>query len=278
MYEYKWIFLTVAIAAIIISFLALLFARESNAFLEQRISYLKKTPEELEEFKKQKDASKAQGGFLSALKYTFQNKQVLFICIATAIAELCYSACNNYSSILTYGFLGRGGLAQETTTTVTFFFPFSCALVTFAYGFVSDWIGRKKTSILLLSFCTLCFILEFLGLYYGWSAWVIGLLLGGVLGADWANGDVLSLIAGESAPTNIRSSVMSAWSTFFGIGMILSYGISAFVPKIVGTTYLSLAYLCISVPSWIISLCILMFFVRETKGVDMHAKTGEVSL
>ena len=277
-YDYKWIFLTVAIAAIIISFLALLFSRESDAFLEQRISYLKKTPEELEELKKQKDASKAQGGFLSALKYTFHNKQVLFICIATAIAELCYSACNNYSSILTYGFLGEGGLTQETTTAVTFFFPFSCALVTFAYGFVSDWIGRKKTSILLLSFCTLCFILEFLGLYYGWPAWVIGLLLGGVLGADWANGDVLSLMAGESAPTNIRSSVMSAWSTFFGIGMILSYGISALVPKLAGTTYLSLAYLCISLPSWIISLIILMLFVKETRGIDIHTKTGETSI
>lgn len=85
-------------------------------------------------------------------------------------------------------------------------------------------------------------------------------------------------MAGESAPTNIRSSVMSAWSTFFGIGMILSYGISVLVPKLAGTTYLSLAYLCISLPSWIISLIILMLFVKETRGVDIHTKTGETSI
>ncbi len=274
-YKYKWIFLSIAIGAAVVAFLALIFARESDAFLEQRISYLKKTPEELEKIRKEKDASKAQGGFLAALKYAFKNKQVLFICIATAIAELCYSACNNYSSILTYGFLGQGGMSQASATSVTFFFPFSCALITFGYGFLSDWIGRKKTSIVLLSFCTVCFVLEFIGLYFGWDAWIIGLLLGGVLGADWANGDVLSLMAGESAPTNIRASTMSAWSAFFGVGMILSYGISAIVPKIAGTTYLSLAYLCVSIPSWVISLIILMIFVKETKGVDINTKTGE---
>lgn len=272
-YRYRWIFLVVAIAAAVISFLALIFARESDAFLDQRIAYLKKTPEELAELKKEKDVSKAQGGFLAALKYSFKNKQVLFICIATAIAELCYSACNNYSNVLTYGFLGQGGLSQDEATTVTFFFPFSCALVTFAYGFISDLIGRKKTSIILLSFCTVTFVLELIGLYYDWPLWIIGLLLGCVLGADWANGDVLSLMAGESAPTNLRASVMSAWSTFFGIGMIASYGVSALLPVIAGTENLSLAYLLVSVPSWIISLIVLMIFVKETRGTELNQET-----
>ena len=277
-YRYKWIFLTVAIIAAVVSFLSLVFARESDVFLDQRIEYLKKTPEELEEMRREKDAAKSQGGFISAIKYTFKNKQILFICIATAIVELCYSACNNYSSILTYGFLGQGGLNQESMTTVTFFFPFSCALVSFAYGFISDWIGRKKTSIVLLSFCAICFVLEFIGLYHSWPLWIIGLLLGGVLGADWANGDVLSLMAGESAPTNIRASVMSAWSAFFGIGMIVSYGVSALIPVIAGTSYLSLAYLLVSLPAWIVSLIILMVFVKETKGIDINTKLGESNI
>lgn len=274
-YRYRWIFLAVAIAAAIISFLALIFVRESDAFLDQRIAYLKKSPEELALLEKEKDVSKTQGGFIAALKYSFKNKQVLFICIATAVAELCYSACNNYSNVLTYGFLGRGALTQEEMTTVTFFFPFSCAIVTFAYGFISDWIGRKKTSIILLAFCTICFALELIGLYYAWPLWLIGLLLGCVLGADWANGDVLSLMAGESAPTNLRASIMSAWSTFFGIGMIASYGISAIIPILFNVTNLSLAYLLVSVPSWIISLIILMACVKETRGVELNNETGQ---
>ncbi len=274
-YLYRWLFLAVAIAAAVIAFLALIFARESDAFLDERIAYLKQTDEERAAIKAEKDASKAQGGFISALKYTFKNKQVLWICIATAVAELCYSACNNYSNVLTYGFLGQGMHSVEQATDVTFWFPFSCAIVTFAYGFISDWIGRKKTSIVLLSSCTVFMVLEFLGLYYGWPDWIIGLLLGGVLGADWANGDVLSLMAGESCPTNIRASVMSSWSTFFGIGMILSFAISAIAPKIAGTTYLSLVYLCVSVPSWVISLFFLMIKVKETKGTDLNTKIGQ---
>ncbi len=278
LYKYKWIFLTVAIAAAVISFLALLFARESDAFLEQRISYLKKTPEELAELGNEKDASKAQGGFLSALKYTFKNKQILFICVVCAIAELSYSAVNNYSSILTYGFLGVGGLDQNTVTNVAFYFPFTCALLTFTYGFISDRIGRRETSIFLLSTCTISFVLLLLGLYFGWHEWIIGLILGFFLAADWANGDILSLMAGESAPTNIRASIMSSWSTFYGVGMIASYILSAILPILVGTKYLSLAYFCLSVPAWCIALFILMIFVKETKGVDINTKTGETAI
>lgn len=277
-YRYRWIFLTIAIAAAVISFLALLFARESDAFLEQRISYLKKAPEELAELEKEKDVSKSQGGFLAALRYTFKNKQVLFICIVTAIVQLCYSAVNNYSSILTYGFLGVGGLSQSTVTSVTFYFPFTCALITFAYGYISDHIGRKKTSILLLSTCAVSFVLLLLGLYFGWESWIVGLILGLFLGSDWANSDITSLIAGESAPTNIRASIMSSWAAFFGVGMILSYCISALIPILVGTKYLSLAYLCVSVPAWVIALFILSIFVKETKGVDINTKTGEATI
>lgn len=278
LYKYKWIFLTVAIAAAIISFLALIFARESDAFLEQRISYLKKTPEELAELEKEKDASKAQGGFLAALKYTFKNKQILFICIVCAIAELSYSAVNNYSSILTYGFLGIGGLDQNSATNVTFYFPFTCALLTFAYGFISDRIGRKRTSIFLLSTCAVSFALLLVGLYFSWREWIVGLILGFFLAADWANGDIISLMAGESAPTNIRASIMSSWATFYGIGMIASYILSAILPVLVGTQYLSLAYLCFSVPAWCVALFILMVFVKETKGVDINTKTGETAI
>ena len=67
---FRWIFLSVAIAAAVVAFVALLFSRESDVFLDSRISYLEKTPEEREREKKEvKDASKEQGGFFAALKY-----------------------------------------------------------------------------------------------------------------------------------------------------------------------------------------------------------------
>ena len=77
--SFRWIFLSVAIAAAVVAFIALLCARESDVFLDSRIEHLSKTPEQRKEEAKAKDASKAQGGFIAALKYTFHNKQLLWI-------------------------------------------------------------------------------------------------------------------------------------------------------------------------------------------------------
>lgn len=270
--SYKWIFLSVAIVTVIVSFLALLFAKESDAFLKERISYLEDKLNHQEGVKE--ELEKTQGGFIAALKYTFKNKQVLFICIATALVELIYAPCNGYSSVLNSGFLGVGGLSQEAATEVAFYFPFSCALISAVYGFISDKFGRKITSIALLSVCALSYVGMCLSLYYSLPTWFIGILLGLVLGADWSNGDILSLLAGESSPTNLRASVMSAWSLFFGVGMILSQGFATLAPKLFGYTYLSLSYLCLSLPAMVISIVVLMSMVKETKGVSLTGSTN----
>lgn len=265
--SYKWIFLSIAIATFFVSFLALLFARESDAFLESRIRYLKESNEMREA--NRKEASKKQGGLLAALKYSFSNKQVLYICLATLIVELIYAPCNGYAAVLNNGFLGRGGLSQADATSVAFVFPFSCAFVSATYGLFSDKFGRKNASILLCSLCFASYVLLCVGLYFSWSPYLLGVLLGFVLGADWGNGDLLSLLASESTPTNLRSSVMASWSLFFGVGMIVSQGFSTLVPLLFGTHYISLAYLCLVLPAMLCSLVLLMTKVKETKGTDL---------
>ncbi len=274
--SYKWIFLTVAIATFIVSFLALFFAKESDVFLASRIAYLKESDEERESNRKK--AEKRQGGLFAALKCTFHSKQLFFICLSTLIVELIYSPCNGYAAVLSYGFLGVGGLSQEASTEVAFIFPFSCALISAGYGFFSDRFGRKKTSILLCSLCFLSYFLLCLGLYLGWHPYLLGVILGVILGADWGNGDLLSLLASESSPTNLRSSVMASWSLFFGGGMILSQLFATIIPRIFSTKYISLAYLSLTLPSMIISLLILSFCVKETKGAVLEESQIEESL
>jgi len=266
--SFRIIFLVIAIAAFVVAFIALLFSRESDVFLDERIAYLELSDEEKQKLKESKDASKAQGGFIKSLIYSFKDKQILWIMIATAVIEIGYSCCNNYSNVLSTGVFGNN-LNQTQATDALFFFPFTCALVTLIHGFVSDRIGRKKTGIILLSTATLGFILEFISLYYKWPTWTTGLFLGIVLGADWAIGDVLALMAGESCTTNMRSSIMSAWSTFFGIGMITSMILTSIVPSLFGLENLSLCYFFIAVPAWIIGLCILTIKVKETSGTDL---------
>ncbi len=266
--SYKWIFLTVAIVAFFVSFMALLFAKESDVFLSSRIAYLKESDEE--RANNEKKAEKKQGGLFAAIKCTFHSKQLLCICLSTLIVELIYSPCNGYATVLSYGFLGEGALSQEASTQVAFIFPFSCALISATYGFFSDKIGRKKTSILLCAICFISYLLLCLGLYFSWSPYLLGVILGLILGADWGNGDLLSLLASESSPTNLRSSVMASWSLFFGVGMILSQLFSTLAPRLFSTKYISLSYLLLTLPAMVISLFILMIFVKETKGVSLE--------
>lgn len=265
--SYKWIFLSMAIVAFLVSFIALIFSRESDAFLKARIAYLSQSKEEKEA--SQKELSKKQGGFIAAVRYTFKEKQIRYICIATGIAQLCYACCNGYGIILNNGFLGMGGLSQADATDVGFYFPFTCALITMFYGFLSDKWGRKVTSIILLSSCAVFYLCVCLGLYFSWPTWLIGICLGCLLGADWSNSDVLALLAGESAPTNLRSSIMASWSLFYGIGMIASQGLAALAPRLVGVKYLSLFFFILCIPSWTISLFVLMIKVKETKGINL---------
>lgn len=272
--SYRWIFLSIAIAAAVIALIALAFSRESDIFLDSRIAYLEQTPEQRAKDKASKDASKAQGGFIAAIRYAMKDKQLRWIFIATAVVEIAYSCCNNYANVLNNGILGVGALNQIQATEVGFYFPFTCAAVTMAYGFVADKWGRKPTSILLLSLATLGFAFEFLALYFGWPLFTVGLFLGIVLGADWANGDIYAMMASESCTTNLRSSIMSVFSLFFGFGMVASMGITALLPVLIGKANISIGYFALAVPAWIISLIILSIKVKETKGADL-TKAGK---
>ena len=265
--SYRSLFLVISVAAAAIAFITRFCSRESDVFLDEKIAYLKKTPEE--RAKEKEVASKAQGGFFAAIKYTMKNKQLRWIMIVTAIVEIAYSCCNNYSNVLSNGVLGVGFLNQAQATEVGFFFPFSCAIVTMIYGYFADRFGRKPTSIGLLVLATLGFVGEFVALYFGWPLAVVGIFLGIVLGADWANGDLYAMMATESSATNLRASVMSVWSLFFGVGMVLSMGICALLPALVGKANLSIGYFLVAVPAWVVALILLQLKVQETKGADL---------
>ncbi len=266
--------MAMAIASAVVGFLALLFSRESDVFLDSRIAWLEKTPEERAKVLNSKDESKAQGGFITAVKYAMKNKQLRWIMIGVAIVEIAYSCCNNYGNVLNNGVFGQGALTQAQATEVGFWFPFSCAIITMIYGFVADKLGRKFAATMLMALATAGFIVEFIALYLGWPLFVVGLALGVVLGTDWANGDVYAIMAGESCPTNLRASIMSCYSLFFGVGMILSMAITAIVPALIGKANIAMAYFFVAVPAWIIGIALLLTTVKETNGTDLE-KVGQ---
>ena len=77
------------------------------------------------------------------------------------------------------------------------------------------------------------------------------------------------MMATESGATNLRAAVMSVWSLFFGVGMVLSMGICALLPALVGKANLSIGYFLVAVPAWVVALIFLQLKVKETRGADL---------
>jgi sugar phosphate permease len=83
--EWRLVFLIPAILGAIAALTVCFTARETDSFLDERIAYLKLSPEEREAIaKEKKDESKKQGGFFNAIKFVWHNKQLRWICLCTS--------------------------------------------------------------------------------------------------------------------------------------------------------------------------------------------------
>lgn len=230
----KWylVFLTIAGICFVAAFIALFFAKETQPFIDSHLEQLKNIKESKVESKK------SESGFINSLKYIFTHKSIMFLCIATLIYASSSSLINYYSTLFTshrlaYYAPSTGTYSQELTLQVSgelnrllFIYPFTCGLITLLYGFVSDKIGRKRISIILMSTSLVSFVLYLILVIYVKPSqgldYFLGAILGVLLGAFWSSGDSLIMMGGESVQTKNRVSVMTGQSLFFGIGQLTS--------------------------------------------------------
>ena len=86
--------------------------------------------------------------------------------------------------------------------------------------------------------------------------------------------DVLIMMIGESSPTNLRSSTMSAEFLPVGAGVGLSYMISLPLAAVLGNQYMGIISICLLVPGFIAALITLAKKTADTKGIDLDTVTG----
>ena len=270
--NWRWIFLICAGTAALISLLALLLSRETDPYLDSRIEYLQKTPEQRrQEAEEQKLLRKnTQSGFFNGLAMVFKTKQLLFLCIATVLYASASSLITYYSTLVTHTYVDIFNRTDVAATgalnQALFVFPLTCGVITILYGFFSDKFGRKPILIALLSIVAVSFLLFIVGLLNDWNIFLLGAFIGLFLGGFWGAGDTLIMIASESAPTRIRVSAMTAHSLFFGMGQGISALLVIFVPTVRPELYCLIACL----PLFVSSLVLVMLFVKETKDVNME--------
>ena len=175
--QWRNVFLVPAVVGLAVSLIALLCARETDAFIDARLAYLRKTDEEREAEKAQKKAENSQGGIIQGLKFAFQHKQLKWLYISSVFANIGVLGSVNYQVIMNYGYgdhaLKAGLFADiaqaveavsiNEVTAAIMLFPIGSALAQVIMGFICDSAGRKKAAIVTSLNC----LIGFLGFYIG---------------------------------------------------------------------------------------------------------------
>ncbi len=276
--EWRKVYFIPALIGFVASFLALLFARETDTFINAKLRHLR--GEEQQEI----SVDKSQGGLVPALKFALKHKQLRWIYITTAIANLGFIGTINYQVIMSYAYAEGlyGGFTKEImdavsigpVTTALMLFPVGCAFAQLIMGFISDKKGRKASAIVMAGLALVCLLGFYFGAKSGFNPYVVGLLCGAFIGSYYSLNDVMIMMVGESSPTNLRSSTMSAQFIVTALGVVVSYVVALPLVSILGNQVMGIVSLCLLIPGFVVSLFTLWKFTHETKGINLDTVTG----
>ena len=286
--EWRNVFLIPALIGLFCSTVALLTARETDAFIDSRLKFLKMTDEERAAAEKEKKAENAEGGLGKALKFAFSHSQLRWLYISSAFVNIGFLITMEYQVIMNYGYAEhfiKEGLFMSleeavkaagvgVVTDALFFFTIGSAVAQVLMGFICDGKGRKAAAITMASLCTASLIVFFAGANLGWPAWVVGLFCGSCIGSYYSTNDVIIMMIGESSPTNLRSSTISAQAVVMGMGVIFCYLVGIPLITALGNSFAGIISLCMAAPGFVVALVMLCKKTHDTTGIDMDTVTG----
>ena len=269
----RWhlVYLVPAIIGFVLSFIALLCAKETHVFLTNRIDYLKTPLDEREKKSKEEKIKNAQGGIINAIKFSFKHHQLRCLIIACAFFYLASLATATYNTVMKES----AGMSEAQITNALYLYPIGNALATLISGFVSDKFGRKTTIIAMGISSICCYSLFMASSMLSWSPYLTGFAIGGYMGCYWGAGDTIgSIMFSESAPTNLRSSVTVINTLLNGVIGGVALLISMIIVPHIPSSMFGYFYLCLTIPGLIGSTIVIFKFVGETKGLDLSKVTG----
>ena len=282
--EWRNVYIIPAIVGIVVSLIALLCARETDAFIDSRLRFLRMTDEELQAEEAKKKAENSQGGLVAALKFGFSHKQLRWVFICFALAGVGVVGSMNYQAILTHGYAlsNFGSNAKEFLDLVSVkqvsqaltLYPIGMALSQVIMGFISDKKGRKAAAITVATNCVVSFIIFTVGANMNLAPALVGFFCGAFVGSYYSTNDVLIMMASESAPTNLRSSATSAQTVVGFAGYAIGFMTNTVLALIFGDGIIGTVALCLLVPSFVVTLIALIKKTHDTKGIDLDKVTG----
>ena len=287
--EWRMVYLIPALLGIVVSLIALMSLRETDAFIESRLKYLRMTDEEREADKNSGNSSNAQGGLVAAFKFVSKHKQLRWLYGSIAFATVGVLITMQYQPIITYGYAqayfeqglfasleaALNAVSVGAVTSALFMFPVGSGLIQLSHGFISDKFGRKAALISMAAATLISLIVFSYGAEKAWNPYVVGFFSGVCIGSFWSGTDINCLMVGESSPTNLRSSIVSLQMFALGIGYVVTYLVGIPLINHFGNASIPIVSLALALPSLVASLFIIVFKVKETKGANLETVTGE---
>jgi MFS family permease len=240
--------------------------RESRVFMKSRVAQLSIPINERTRDKKGRELK--SGGLKKAIKFMFANKQMRWLAISMFAFMTASVAVTSYYE----PFMKYSGMTDGQITNVLFAQPFIMAAVYLSCGFLADIIGRKKAS---LTFAIICLgsAIGFVALVNAKAAPVlIGLVFGFLISSYWSFSNVLGMMFAESAPTEMRGSVLGAQTFAMLPGQLFSLLLYTIMISFIGLGTFKIVF---AIPGIVVASVALMCKVKDTKGVDME-KAGQV--
>lgn len=268
--QWRKVFMIPAAVAVVVGVAAIFLMRETPVFLSKRVAYLEMTDEEraAKAAREKKAADESKGGVGRALKFIFSHKQIRAVTICAMVFMSATGVTSYYESIMK-----TGGMDTAQVTQAMYYIPFFNALMTAIGGFITDGLGRKKSSVILSVVAFLGLTSFILSANFGMPPAIVGISYGLFIGGLWSVADMLCLIiSSESTPTHLRASVLGTLSLMSGLGGMVSGIIIT-----VGMLFVkSIGMLClfVCVPFMFLAILILIAKVHETKGIDLNTVTG----
>lgn len=286
--EWRKVFLIPALIGLLCSFIALICARETDAFINSRLKYLYMSKEEREEAQRKKKAESSQGGVREALKFAFSHKQIKWLYISSAFVNVGLLLILQYQVIMNYGYaehllnIGAYNALEDAVsaagvgvvTDALFFFTIGSALAQVMMGFVCDRFGRKNAAIFTSSLCVITLLTFFFGSRWGLTPVIVGLAAGASVGSFYSTNDVLIMMIGESSPTNLRSSTISSQYFVTALGVIVSYAVGIPLLTVLGNSASGWIVLGLALPGFVAALTALCLKTKDTTGINMDTVTG----
>ena len=283
--QWRRVYFIPAVVGIVVSLIAILCARETDAFIDSRIRYLSMSDEELAAEKLRKTAQDSQGGVIDALKFGFSHKQLRWVFICFALAGIGVVGSLNYQAILTHGYAQSiyGSNTKEFLDLVSvkevsqalILYPIGMAISQVIMGFISDKKGRKAAAITVATNCVVSFVVFALGARLNFlTPEIIGFFCGTFVGSYYSTNDVLIMMASESAPTNLRSSATAAQTVVGFAGYAVGFITNMILALIFGDGIIGTVALCLLVPSFVVTIIALIKNTHDTRGIDLDKVTG----